>query len=135
MPSSSQRSILSGIKVLDITRIIAGPLCTQWLADMGATVYKIERPGAGDDMRHLPAPLAKPATPGVTPATPATVATLAKPAASAPVASAPVVAPPAAVTPAASTPVAAAPVMPSAGDAKTPISDKPQKKRGKKDKH
>lgn len=55
MPVTSQQSILSAIKVLDITRIIAGPLCTQWLADMGATVYKIERPGSGDDMRHLPA--------------------------------------------------------------------------------
>ena len=43
---------LKGIKVLDLSRILAGPWATQCLADFGATVWKIEKPGAGDDTRH-----------------------------------------------------------------------------------
>ena len=49
---------LNGVRILDFTRILAGPFCTMLLGDYGADVIKIERPGSGDDTRHWGPPWA-----------------------------------------------------------------------------
>ncbi len=42
---------LAGIRVLDLSRVLAGPFCTMTLGDMGAQIIKVERPGSGDETR------------------------------------------------------------------------------------
>ena len=46
--------MLDGITVLDFTRVLAGPHATRLMADLGARIIKIERPGEGDEMRRAP---------------------------------------------------------------------------------
>ena len=49
-----QAEALLGIRVLDMSRVLAGPFCGMLLADMGADVIKLEVPGKGDDSREFP---------------------------------------------------------------------------------
>lgn len=54
--TSSQQGPLSGIVVVDLSRVLAGPYCTMMLGDMGATIIKVEHPGEGDDTRRFGPP-------------------------------------------------------------------------------
>jgi formyl-CoA transferase len=56
---TEKQSALGHLKVLDLSRVLAGPWCTQMLADLGADVVKVERPIAGDDTRHWGPPFLK----------------------------------------------------------------------------
>ena len=55
----TNQSALSGMVVLDLTQIMAGPFCTMVLADMGANVIKVEKPNGGDDNRRMGPPFIK----------------------------------------------------------------------------
>jgi len=53
VPEGKAAAPLEGLRILDLTRMLAGPFCTALLADLGAEIIKIETPGRGDDARHF----------------------------------------------------------------------------------
>jgi crotonobetainyl-CoA:carnitine CoA-transferase CaiB-like acyl-CoA transferase len=57
LSSANTAGPLAGLKIFDLTRVLAGPTCVQMLADLGAEVIKIEKPGAGDDTRGFTPPV------------------------------------------------------------------------------
>ena len=59
MSDTKPKAALAGVRVLDLSRVLAGPWATQILGDFGADVIKIEKPGAGDDTRSWGPPFLK----------------------------------------------------------------------------
>ncbi len=57
--NKNDNGALSGLRVIDLSRVLAGPYCTQMLGDMGADIIKIERPNSGDDTRYWGPPFLK----------------------------------------------------------------------------